>query len=65
MLIYMANISVISFSGALERYVYILLALFVLPAEAQILPRPDHIVIVVEENKSFEQIIGSSAGAIS
>lgn len=28
---------------------------------ADALPRPDHIVIVVEENKSFSQIIGNSA----
>jgi acid phosphatase len=28
-------------------------------AAAQVLPRPDHIVIVVEENKSFTQIIGN------
>ena len=29
------------------------------PAQAQPLPRPDHIVIVVEENKSYAQIIGN------
>ncbi len=28
-----------------------------MPAQAQFLPRPDHIVIVVEENKHFTQII--------
>ncbi|MFA5824450.1 MAG: alkaline phosphatase family protein [Gallionellaceae bacterium] len=28
---------------------------------ADALPRPDHVVIVVEENKSFSQIIGNSA----
>ncbi|MDD5056972.1 MAG: alkaline phosphatase family protein [Sideroxydans sp.] len=28
-------------------------------AAAQVLPRPDHIVIVVEENKSFARIIGN------
>lgn len=30
-------------------------------AQARPLPRPDHIVIVVEENKSFTQIIGNPA----
>lgn len=30
---------------------------------AEILPRPDHIVIVVEENKSFTQIIGNKDAA--
>ncbi len=35
--------------------------LFLSPAiVAQTLPRPDHIVIVVEENHSFGQIIGES-----
>jgi acid phosphatase len=29
--------------------------------QAQTLPHPDHIIIVVEENKSFPQIIGNSA----
>ncbi|MDH4285775.1 MAG: alkaline phosphatase family protein, partial [Gallionellaceae bacterium] len=29
------------------------------PAQAQPLPRPDHIVIVVEENRHFTQIIGN------
>ncbi len=29
-------------------------------AQAQSLPRPDHVVIVVEENKSFHQVIGNS-----
>lgn len=29
------------------------------PAQAQLLPRPDHIVIVVEENKHYSQIIGN------
>ena len=41
-----------------------LLALFsawhAAPTVAQPLPRPDHIVVVVEENKSFAQIIGNS-----
>ena len=39
----------------------LLLAGFAAPAEAQSLPRPDHIVIVMEENKSFAQIIGNPA----
>ena len=30
-----------------------------MPAQAQPMPRPDHIVIVVEENKHFTQIIGN------
>lgn len=30
-------------------------------AQAQSLPRPDHIVVVIEENKSFAQIIGNPA----
>lgn len=30
-------------------------------AQAQPLPRPDHIVIVLEENKSYTQIIGNTA----
>ena len=30
-------------------------------AQAQPLPRPDHIVIVIEENKSYAQIIGNPA----
>jgi phosphatidylinositol-3-phosphatase len=29
------------------------------PADAQSLPRPDHVVIVIEENKPFSQIIGN------
>ena len=29
-------------------------------ALAQPIPRPDHVVIVIEENKSFEQIVGSA-----
>lgn len=37
----------------------LLLVWLAAPVEAQPLPRPDHIVIVVEENKSFEQIIGN------
>lgn len=38
----------------------LLLAWYVAPAVAQPMPRPDHIVVVVEENKSFEQIIGNT-----
>lgn len=41
------------------RWLAPLLAWHVAPAVAQPLPRPDHIVIVVEENKSFAQIIGN------
>ena len=37
----------------------LLLGWCVTPAQAQPLPRPDHIVIVVEENKSYAQIIGN------
>jgi len=36
-----------------------LLLLITQPALGSELPRPDHIVIVVEENKSFSQIIGN------
>lgn len=36
-----------------------LLLLIVQPAICGDLPRPDHIVIVIEENKSFSQIIGN------
>jgi len=39
----------------------LLMAWFTMPAQAQSLPRPDHIVIVVEENKSYGQIIGNPA----
>ena len=38
-----------------------LLAWLAAPVQAQPLPRPDHIVIVVEENKSYAQIIGNPA----
>ncbi len=41
------------------RLLALLLAWHIAPAVAQPLPRPDHIVIVVEENKSFAQIIGN------
>ena len=32
-----------------------------LPVAAESLPRPEHVVIVVEENKSFDQVIGNPA----
>jgi len=41
------------------RLLALLLAWHAAPAAAQPLPRPDHIVIVVEENKAFAQIIGN------
>lgn len=41
------------------RLLALFLAWHAAPAVAQPLPRPDHIVIVVEENKSFTQIIGN------
>ena len=41
------------------RLLALLFAWPVVPAVAQPLPRQDHIVIVVEENKSFAQIIGN------
>jgi len=41
------------------RYILFALVLIAQSALADNLPRPDHIVIVVEENKSFQQIIGS------
>ena len=41
------------------RWLMLFLAWHITPVEAQSLPRPDHIVIVVEENKSFAQIIGN------
>ena len=45
----------------LRRYVLLLAwCAMPMPAQAQPLPRPDHVVIVIEENKSFEQIIGNS-----
>lgn len=44
------------------RFVFLALLLATQVAlAADALPRPDHIVIVVEENKSFSQIIGNSA----
>jgi len=39
----------------------VLLALISTTALAQAFPKPDHIVIVIEENKSFDQIIGNPA----
>lgn len=37
------------------------LLLFVsVTASAQQLPRPDHIVVVIEENKSFDDVIDAS-----
>lgn len=41
------------------RWLALLLAWLAAPVGAQPLPRPDHIMIVVEENKSFAQIIGN------
>ena len=35
------------------------MALFAQAASAATVPRPDHIVIIVEENKAFQQIIGN------
>ena len=46
-------------NNLLLRLLALLFAWPVAPAVAQPLPRPDHIVIVVEENKSFAQIIGN------
>jgi phosphatidylinositol-3-phosphatase len=36
------------------------LSLFISVVSAQTLPRPDHVVLVVEENKAFSQIIGQT-----
>ncbi|HMC12818.1 MAG TPA: alkaline phosphatase family protein [Gallionellaceae bacterium] len=41
------------------RLLAILVGCFALQAIAQPLPRPDHIVIVIEENKAYGQIIGN------
>ena len=41
------------------RFVLVVLMLMAQLAAAETLPRPDHIVIVVEENRSFTQIIGN------
>ncbi len=43
------------------RWVALLLAWDIAPVEAQHLHSPDHIVVVVEENKSFAQILGNPA----
>lgn len=45
----------------LRPYFLLLLACFIVPANAQTLPHPDHIVIVIEENKAFTQIVGNLA----
>src|ERR1041385_950914 len=39
---------------------FLALVLVAATAAAQSLPKPDHIVIVIDENKSFKDIIGSS-----
>jgi acid phosphatase len=41
------------------RLTFLALVLIAQSVFADTLPRPDHIVIVIEENKSFQQIIGS------
>ena len=41
------------------RYLLSALALFAHISVAETLPRPDHIVIVIEENHAFQQIIGN------
>ena len=43
----------------MKRFVFTLL-LIAQPVLASALPRPDHVVIVVEENRAFHQIIGSA-----
>lgn len=43
----------------IPRLILCLLAGLIAPAEAQPLPRPDHIVIVIEENKPYNHIIGN------
>ena len=43
------------------NFLVILLGFYATQTEAQPLPRPDHIMIVLEENKSFAQIIGNPA----
>lgn len=45
----------------LRSALILLLAYLSVPAHAQTLPIPDHIVIVIEENKAFTQIIGNPA----
>lgn len=41
------------------KYLMLILLVVLHPAESGELPQPDHIVIVIEENKSFSQIIGN------
>lgn len=41
----------------------VLLLLLTLPVWAEALPQPDHVVVVIEENKSFTQIIGNEGDA--
>ena len=41
------------------RLLAILLGFYAAQTEAQPLPHPDHIVIVIEENKSYAQIVGN------
>lgn len=43
------------------RLIFIAMMVFVQTAFADVLPQPDHIVIVIEENKSFNQIVGNPA----
>lgn len=43
----------------IKKIFAILLGLLAAQAMAQPLPRPDHIVIVIEENKAYKQIIGN------
>ncbi|HZD54539.1 MAG TPA: alkaline phosphatase family protein [Woeseiaceae bacterium] len=55
-------------NSAGRRFAFLsLLALIALPipARAAKIPRPDHVVIVIEENKSFDQIIAPSVMAKS
>lgn len=44
----------------MNKYWLLPLLLAVQPALGGEMPRPDHVVIVIEENRSFTQIIGSS-----
>src|SRR5438045_4168609 len=46
-----------------QRYFIVLLLLLcarLFGADAPALPRPDHVVIVINENKNYDQIIGNS-----
>lgn len=45
----------------MNKYALLLLILVAPLSHATALPKPDHIVIVIEENKSFGQIIGNTA----